>query len=154
MIHLLQASNEWVRVALEIIGAMAIFVAIFLAFYNRTRKQATVGISKTEGEVYKTIIENKLAEVNITEIIEKKVEQEVKPLKDMLWNREIEHYEVKKEMQERLMKEMDEKKVVMRENELLHNDIAIIRKEHDALQIQFNSLKKEVEKLKSNKNGN
>lgn len=146
MIHLLQASDSWIDLSLKIIGAMAIFVTIFLAIYNRTRKQATTFISKTEAEEYKAILENKLAEINITEVIEKKVEHEVKPLKEMLWNREIEHYEVKKEMQERLMRELEEKKVIMRENDLLRNELEIMHKD-------MNTLRKEIDLLKKQTNG-
>ena len=146
-------SEPWWEVALKVVGLISILSGIFLAFYNRTRKQAGVSISKTESEVYKTIIENKLAEVNITEIIEKKVEYEIKPLKEMLWNREKEHYEVKREMQERLKNELDEKEILIKENEMLHGEIGLLRKEYNNLHLQFDNLKKEVDKLKINKNG-
>jgi len=149
---MLQIVNEmWWEVALKVLGSMTVCTAIFMAIYNRTRKQAKVTISKTESEVYKTIIENKLAEVNITEIIEKKVEYEIKPLKEMLWNREKEHYEVKREMQERLKNELDEKEILIKENEMLHGEIGLLRKEYNNLHLQFDNLKKEVDKLKINK---
>lgn len=139
---------------MQVYGAIMLGLPLLLWILNKGKRQAAATVSKTEGEVYKDILERRLAEVNITEIIEKKVEEEIKPLKDMLWNREKEHYEVKKEMQERLTNELQEKEILIRENDLLHAEIGNIRQDYTNMQLQFNQLKKEIEKLKSNKNGN
>ncbi len=155
MVHLIEvvSNKTWWELALEGFGIIFITSGLILAIFNRSRKVAGVTISKTEGEIYKNILEKRLAELNITEIIEQKVESEIKPLKEMLWNRELEHFEVKKEMQERLMKELEEKKVVMRENSLLHNEVETIRKEHELQAIEIDKLKQEVEILKRQSNG-
>lgn len=141
-------NQPWWNVALQVYGAIMLGLPLLLWILNKGRKQATANVSKTEGEVYKNIIETKLAEVNITEIIEKKVEHEIAPLKEMLWNREKEHYEVKRDMQQRLQNELQEKEILTRENTLLHDEIAEIRKEYNILQMQFGKLQKEVDKLK------
>lgn len=147
-------NQPWWNLALQVYGAIMLGLPLLLWILNKGKRQAAATVSKTEGEVYKDILERRLAEVNITEIIEKKVEEEIKPLKDMLWNREKEHYEVKKEMQERLTNELQEKEILIRENDLLHAEIGNIRQDYTNMQLQFNQLKKEIEKLKSNKNGN
>lgn len=146
-------NQPWYNVALQVWGAIALGIPLLIWLLNKGRKQAVANVSKTEGEVYKNIIETKLAEVNITEIIEKKVEHEIQPLKEMLWNREKEHYEVKSEMQKRLQNELQEKEILVRENNMLHDEIAEIRKEYSILQLQFGKLQKEVDKLKLDKNG-
>lgn len=145
--------NQYVDWFLRIFGAGSFISILFALLWNRSRKQASVGISKTEGEIYKDILERRLTELNIQEIIEKKVEHEVAPLKEMLWNREKEHYEVKSEMQKRLANELQEKEILIRENEMLHLEIGNIRQDYTNMQLQFNQIQKEVEQLKTNKNG-
>lgn len=141
-------NEPWYELALKVLGSITLFTGFFALIWNRTRKQAAVSISKTEGEIYKHIIENKLAEINITEVIEKKVEAEIEPLRNMLWNREIEHYEVKRELQERLMRVLDDKSKAERENEILHNESAIMQKELSSLRKQVEQMQKEIEILK------
>src|SRR5689334_2866083 len=109
---------QWLSFALQILGGLSVLSGIVLFFLGKGRKQATVGISKTEAEVYKQLVENRLADLNLTEIIEKKVEHEVEKFKDMLWDAQKAHYEVKLEMQERQIKLLRERNEIEQENEL------------------------------------
>src|SRR6476661_210609 len=92
---------QWLQFALQVLGGLSVLSGVAIFFLGKGRRQATAGISKTEAEVYKQLVENRLADLNLTDIIEKKVEHEVQKFKDMLWDAQKAHYEVKLEMQER-----------------------------------------------------
>lgn len=138
--------ETWIDVALKVWGGLALAGGFIMWLFNRGRKQANVTISKTENEVYKTIIENKLAEVNITEIIEKKVEMEIKKFKDMLWDAQEEHYKVKLDMQERLLQKEKEKNEILREKTLIANEHAECQEQIDGLRDEVAKLKKQINK--------
>lgn len=122
---------------------MCLVIPIILWVVNKGRKKAITDISKTEAEVYKTLVENKLADLNLSDIIEQKVELAIKKFKDMLWDQQEEHYKVKLDMQDRLMSEVKEKQEILREKQLLAN-------EHKDCQFQIDMLRKELEQIKKN----
>lgn len=138
----------WIELALKIIGVVSLMSAPVLWVLGRGRKQANVTISKSEGEVYKVMMENKLAEVHLNEIIDAKVEVSVTKFKNILWEAQKEHYEIKLEMQERLIKVLKEKNEVEQENQILKNELHEIREEYQTCLRQVEMLRKEVENLK------
>jgi succinate dehydrogenase/fumarate reductase flavoprotein subunit len=146
-------NQPWYNVALQVYGAIMLGLPLLLWLLNRGRKQANTAISKTEGEIYKHIIENRLAELNIQEIIDKKTEQIEQKYEAILMNVTKEHFETKLKLQEKLESILKEKVVVERENELLHKELSTIKLEHEAQQREIDKLKKEVAQLKLDTNG-
>lgn len=138
---------NWLSMALQVSGLLAIFIPVLLYFLNRGRKAANVGISKTEAEVYRTRAENILSELNINEIIEKKVKHEVDKFKEMLWDAQDTHYKVKLEIQERLIRALKDKKEMEQENEILKNELHEFREERGSLLQRIDTLEKEVAEL-------
>lgn len=141
-------SENWFDVALKIIGIISLFSGVFIWVRGMGRKQASVTISKTEGEVYKNLVENKLADLNLSELIDTKVELAIKEFKDMLWEAQQEHFKIKLDMQEKLNRSLKEKNEILQENELLKNELVEIREEHQTCLRQIAGLRKEVDELR------
>lgn len=143
--------ETWFDLALKILGGLSLITTPTLWFLNRGRKQANVSISKTEAEVYKNLVENKLADLNLSEIIETKVQHHIDKFKNLLWDAQEEHYKVKLDMQERMIRTLKEKNEVEQENAMLKNELTEMREEHQSCIRQIDDLRKEVNKLKNTK---
>lgn len=144
-------NDSWFEVALKVLGGISLFGGFFALFWKRERKAAGATISKTEAEKYKQIIENKLADLNLADIIEQKVAHHLKEFKDILWEAQEEHYKVKLDLQERHIKALKEKNEVEQENEILKNELSEMREQHESCLRQIAELRKEVNKLKNTK---
>jgi hypothetical protein len=140
--------QTWFALASEILVAMGLVWGVMQYILNRGRKQASVIISNTEAETYKKIVENKLADLNLSDIIETKVQYHLKQMKDMLWSAQEEHFKVKLDMQERLIKSLKEKNEVEQENDILKNELQEIREEYQACHREVTALRKEVAELR------
>lgn len=95
-------SEPWWEFALKIIGTIAVLTPVVLWVANRGRKQANLAVSKTETEIYKQLVEKKLSELNIADIIEKRVDDKVNEFKRILWDATQRHYYEKMELKAEL----------------------------------------------------
>lgn len=120
-------------------------------FLNRSPRQATLNLSKTEREVEKNVVEKYLVELNVNELIKKEAHLIEEKYKDIIFNMQREHFEIKKDIQGRLEKEMKSRIEAEQENELLKNELHIIREKSDDQDRQIADLRKEVNKLKNTK---
>lgn len=139
------------RLLVEILAAA---VLIFLAFWRKERAKADVEIkkgirevSKTEGEVYKTVVERQLVELKVNELIDARIVIIEEKYKNMLWNKEKEHYEVKLEMQQRLIESIKDKTEAVQENEILKNELEAIREQYDQQGIKIESQEKQIQRM-------
>lgn len=143
--------KEWYSNASQIIVALVALWSIFQYFLNRGQKQANVAISKTEKESNKLQAEKYLVELNVNEIIEKKAQLIEDKYKDIIFNMQREHFEIKKDIQGRLEKEMKARIEAEQENEILKNELHLIKQKSEDQDKQIEHLASEVDKLKNKK---
>jgi hypothetical protein len=129
----------WLQLALMLWGGISLFL---LAFWNKTRKTAIIGISKTEQEVIKQQLENKLAETKIYDLIELKVKTEIEEFKKIVFDQQQEHYKIKLDMQSRLEREMKARLEVEKERDTL-------LEQHMNCEEEIKLLKKRVKELET-----
>lgn len=144
--------EPWYELALKIIGAMALITPLVIWVAGRGRKKAGVDISKTEREADKLSIEKYLVELNVSEIIDRKAEVIENKYKDIIFSMQKEHFEIKKDMQGRLEKEMKIRIEAEQENEILKNELHLLRQTSDDQDRKIEELTKKVTQLE--KNGN
>lgn len=140
--------QPWYALAAELTVSLGFLWGIAQYLLNKGRRQAKVSISKTEAEVIKNALENQLAGLNLTEVIESKVELAVKKFKDMLWEHQEEHFKIKLDMQEKMIRVLKEKNEVEQENDILKNELQEIREEYQACHREVTALRKEVAELR------
>src|SRR6478752_2823728 len=96
----------WLNTAERTLGVLAFAWVVLQYFLNKSRKQASANLSKTEREVEKHVVEKYLVELNVNELIKKEAKLIEDKYKDVIFNMQQEHYEIKLDMQGRLEKEM------------------------------------------------
>lgn len=143
--------ETWFSIASQLIVSLGVVWAIIQYFLNRGRKRAGVDISKVEREANKFQAEKYLVELNVSDLIDKKAQVLEDKYKDIIFSMQREHFEIKKDMQGRLEKEMKLRIEAEQENELLKNELHIIREKSDNQDRQIEDLRKEVNKLKNTK---
>jgi hypothetical protein len=111
--------NEWFTLASKALVVLAALWGIIQYFLNKGRKKAYADLSKTEREADKFKAEKYLVELNVNEIIEKKAQLIELKYKDVIFNMQNEHFEIKKDIQGRLEKEMKRRIEAEQENEIL-----------------------------------
>lgn len=107
------------------------------------KREDNAALSKTEREAKKINVEQYLVELNVQEIINKKAEAIEDKYKEVIFNMQREHFEIKKDMQGRLEKEMKSRIEAEQENEILKNELSILRD-------QVEDLSKKVKVLEKN----
>lgn len=143
--------KEWYSNASQIIVALVALWSIFQYFLNRGQKQANVAISKTEKESNKLQAEKYLVELNVNELIDKKAQIIEDKYKDIIFNMQREHFEIKKDIQSRHEKEMKARIEAEQENEILKNELHLIKLKSEDQDRQIEHLASEVDKLKNKK---
>jgi hypothetical protein len=142
--------EPWYELALKIIGAIALLTPLLMWIFNRGSKKAGVDISKTEREADKLSIEKYLVELNVSEIIDKKAEVIENKYKDIIFSMQKEHFEIKKDMQGRLEKEMKIRIEAEQENEILKNELHLLRETSNDQSRKIAELTKKVNQLEKN----
>jgi hypothetical protein len=150
--------KEWFATASQILVAGGALWAIIQYFLNKGRKRAIVDISKVERESGKFQAERYLVELNVSELIDKKAQIIEEKYKDIIFNMQREHFEIKKDIQGRLEKEMKARIEAEQENEILKNELNIIKEKSEDQDRksadqdkQIKQLQKEVNELKNHK---
>lgn len=138
----------WFDWAARIWMAVTGGAALFALFWRKERKQANATISKTENENYKQVLENKIAERHISEIIEADRKITENKYKEQAWDQQKEHYEVKLDIQEKLIKTLKANNELEQENEILKNELQTIREEYQSCHREVEALRKEVAELR------
>jgi hypothetical protein len=144
-------SNMWIVTAFAITGITTVLGligtwAVRKIFYKREDNAA---LSKIERESKKINVEQYLVELNVQEIINKKAEAIEDKYKDVIFNMQREHFEIKKDIQGRLEKEMKARIEAEQENEILKNELNIIKEKSEDQDKHIEELRKEVNKLKA-----
>lgn len=141
--------TAWFDVALRISGALALFGWLFTWLLNRKKNNAET--SKIERESNKSQAESYLFKLNVDEIIDKKAQLIELKYKDVIFNMQNEHFEIKKDIQGRLEKEMKRRIEAEQENEILKNELHMIKEKSDAQDEQIEILRNEINELKKKK---
>jgi hypothetical protein len=94
-------SNAWIVTAFAITGITTVLGligtwAVRKIFYKR---EDNASLSKIERESKKINVEQYLVELNVQEIINKKAEAIEDKYKDVIFNMQREHFEIKKDIQ-------------------------------------------------------
>lgn len=140
----------WLRDSLAILGALGVMWTIAVYFLNRGRKQATATLSKTEEEAGKTVVERYLVELNVNELIDRKALAIEEKYKDIIFSMQREHFEIKKDIQGRLEKEMKSRIEANQENEILKNELSLMRQKSDDQDRKISELTNRVNELTRN----
>jgi hypothetical protein len=139
--------GEWFALGSQILVSLGVIWAIVQYFLNRGRKRANVDISRVERESGKFQAERYLVELNVSELIDKKAQIIEEKYKDIIFNMQKEHFEIKKDMQGRLEKEMKIRIEAEQENEILKNELALIREQSDNQDVKIAELTRKVKEL-------
>jgi hypothetical protein len=142
---------QWVKNALALMGLLGLFWGIAQYFLNRGRRQANALISKTEREAGKTVVEKYLVELNVNELIQKKADLIDEKYKDIIFSMQKEHFEIKKDIQGRLEKEMKARIEAEQENEILKNELHLIKQKSSDQDYKIEELTKKVSHLENGK---
>lgn len=145
------SDTTWVGEGLKYLGLLGLVWAIAQYFLNRGRRQASALISKTEKEANKTVVEKYLVELNVNELIEKKAEQIEVKYKDIIFSMQKEHFEIKKDIQGRLEKEMKARIEAEQENEILKNELHLIKQKSTDQDRKIEELNKKVSSIENGK---
>lgn len=143
--------ETWFDDGLKIWGALCLAIPVILWIVNRGKKKADVDISKTEREANKFQAEKYLVELNVSDLIDKKAAAIEEKYKDIIFNMQKEHFEIKKDYQGKMEKEMRARIEAEQENEILKNELQLIREKSDDQDRLLDQLRKEVDNLKKKK---
>lgn len=144
--------ETWFDDGLKLWGAICLALPVILWVINRGRAKANVDISRTEREANKFQAEKYLVELNVSDLIDKKAQAIEDKYKDILFNMQREHFEIKKDIQGRLEKEMKIRVEAEQENEILKNELQLIREKSEEQDRLLDQLRKEVDNLKKTNN--
>jgi translation elongation factor EF-1beta len=142
--------TQWLKDALAISGGLGILWTIAMYFLNRGRRQASAGISKTERETGKIEIEKYLLELNVQKIIDEKVKLIEIEYKDIIFNMQREHFQIKKDIQGRLEKEMKDRISAEEENVILKNELHTIKMKSQDQDRKIEELTQKVTSIEKN----
>jgi hypothetical protein len=144
-------SNAWIVTAFAITGLSTVLGLIGTWAVRKLlyKREDNASVSKIERESKKINVEQYLVELNVQEIINKKAEAIEDKYKDVIFNMQREHFEIKKDIQGRLEKEMKARIEAEQENEILKNELNIIKEKSEDQDKQIDELRREVNKLKA-----
>lgn len=146
-------NNAWLWNAFTIFGVTAFFGGLATLLLRRIfyKKEDKISLSKIERESGKTVIERYLVELNVNELIEKKAEAIEEKYKDLIFNMQREHFEIKKDIQGRLEKEMKSRVEAEQENEILKNELHLIKQKSDDQDRKIDELSAMIKRLEKTK---
>src|SRR5438477_3834722 len=92
---------------------------LLMFFLSGGRRKAKLDMSSTETQVDRQRVEKFVVEFGVTELIKKEAKLIEDKYKDVIFNMQKEHYEIKLDMQGRLEKEMKMRIEAEQDNEIL-----------------------------------
>src|SRR6478672_3873180 len=104
---------------------------LLMFFLTGGRRKAKLDMSSTETKVDRDRVEKFVVEFGVTELIKKEAKLIEDKYKEIIANMVKEHYEIKLDMQGRLENEMKRRIEAEQDNEILKNELHIIRTKAD-----------------------